>query len=413
MALNQEQKEQQKKLKTCADAFVRICEEMPNDIVSAWVKLVGYVREYCYMDEEWDGKELIFCVKEKSFFKMALAPNAVSASFADENEESEIMELKSTESVDEIISMIKTNHFPERVLPSDDVRVSSGGGRCDLCLHNNITLKKSDRRVEMALGFAKYFGDGGGHNEYVCAGNNADCLIHDIGRGTPGLTADEVTHIAFPYWWIKSSHNKDKALKIKPYLNNIANMSGIVPNSLQLPDCEILPASIKVIIISEVPPKNPEDGFYSTAFEPDYMRSTRGLFEAAGSPVKGIAELLKIGIYITTAVKSPKLEYTVDTEIIKAHLPILKAEIDLFPNLKAIMLMGDVAKKAVNMITKAETKKNIIPSGATGRLRHNEYFWDDIRVFPSYIMTGKNLLIEPFKRDCVADDIRRMMAFIK
>jgi hypothetical protein len=24
-------------------------------------------------------------------------------------------------------------------------------------------------------------------------------------------------------------------------------------------------------------------------------------------------------------------------------------------------------------------------------------------------MTGKNLLIEPFKRDCVAEDIRRMM----
>ena len=94
-------------------------------------------------------------------------------------------------------------------------------------------------------------------------------------------------------------------------------------------------------------------------------------------------------------------------------LPVLKAELSLFSHLKVIMLMGDVAKKAVNMITKAETKKNVIPSGATGRLRHNEYFWDSIRVFPSYIMTGKNLLIEPFKRDCVADDIRRMMEAVK
>jgi len=201
-------------------------------------------------------------------------------------------------------------------------------------------------------------------------------------------------------------------IRVENVLSETARKNGLDAKKLQLPNCGVDPAKIKVVMISEVPPKNPEDGFYSSAADPDYMRSTRGLFEAGGVPVKSIDDILKMGIYITTAVKSPKTEYTVDPDVIKSHLPILKTELSLFPNLQVIMLMGDVAKKAVNMIAKAATKKNVIPSGATGRIRHNEYFWNGLRVFPSYIMTGKNLLIEPFKRDCVADDIRRMMEFI-
>ncbi len=202
-------------------------------------------------------------------------------------------------------------------------------------------------------------------------------------------------------------------MNIKAYLTDIAVQNGLAAESLQFPDCELDPESVKVIMISEVPPQNPEDGFYSTAPEPDYMKSTLGLFHAAGVPVNSMRDILARGIYVTTAVKSAKMENTVDPGVIKAHLPILKAELLLFGNLKVIMLMGDVAKKAVNMITKAETKKNVIPSDATGKIRHNEYFWGGIRVFPSYIMTGKNLLIEKFKRDCVADDIRRMMEIVK
>lgn len=201
-------------------------------------------------------------------------------------------------------------------------------------------------------------------------------------------------------------------MNIKAYLTEIAIKNGLAAESLQLPDCDIDPSKIKVIMISEVPPKNSDDGFYSTSAEADYMKSTLGLFAAAGVQVSNIRQILDMGIYITTAVKLPKTDYTVDADVLKAHLPLLEAELALFPNLKVIMLMGDVAKKAVNMITKARTKKIVIPSGATGRIRHNEYYWGNIRVFPSYIMTGKNLLIEPFKRDTIADDIRRMMCIL-
>jgi len=202
-------------------------------------------------------------------------------------------------------------------------------------------------------------------------------------------------------------------INTKEYLSETAAKNGIDLNCLQLPDYVLDPVKISVIMISEVPPQNPEDGFYSTAANPEYMRSTCGLFKAAGTSVKSIDDILNLGIYITTAVKSPKNGYVVDSAIIKAHLPILETEMSLFTNLKVIMLMGDVAKKAVNIIVKAKTKKNVIPSESTYKIRNNEYYWGSIRVFPSYIMTGGNILIEKSKCEMIADDIRRMMEIIR
>ena len=202
-------------------------------------------------------------------------------------------------------------------------------------------------------------------------------------------------------------------INTKDYLSESAAKNGIDLNCLQLPDCLLDPGKISVIMISEVPSQNPDEGFYSTTADPEYMRSTCGLFKAAGTSVKSIDDILNLGIYITTAVKSPKNSYAVDPTVIKAHLPILETELSLFANLKVIMLMGDVAKKAVNMIVKAKTKKNVIPSESTYKIRNNEYYWGAIRVFPSYIMTGGNILIEKSKCDMIADDIRRMMEIIK
>jgi len=198
-------------------------------------------------------------------------------------------------------------------------------------------------------------------------------------------------------------------MNIKAYLAEIAAQNGLAADALQFPGCEIDPTKIKVIMINEVVPRNPDDWFYSEAHDPENRRTAFGLFERAGVPVKGMQDIIDMGIYITTALKSPKEGYTADPEVIRAQLPLLEAELALFPNLKVIMLMGDVAKKAVNMIAKALTKKTIIPSRPTGRIRGNEYYWDSLRVFPSYIMTGKNLLIEPGKCGTIADDIRRMM----
>ena len=201
-------------------------------------------------------------------------------------------------------------------------------------------------------------------------------------------------------------------MNIKTYLTEIAAQKGLAAESMQFPDCELDPAKIKVVMINEVVPRNPDDWFYSETPDPENRRTAFGLFEGAGVRVNNIRDILDLGIYITTALKTPKEGYTADPDAIKAQLPLLEAELDLFPSLKVIMLMGDVAKKSFNMITKARTKKNIIPSKPTGGIRMNEYYWDSIRVFPTYIMTGKNLLIEKGKCETISEDIRRMIEVI-
>ena len=201
----------------------------------------------------------------------------------------------------------------------------------------------------------------------------------------------------------------------KNFLTAIAVKNGILTPNIQFPDCELDPAMIKVIMINEVVPKDPNDWFYSETPEAENRRTVFGLFERAGVCVDSMSELIDRGIYITTALKTPKETSTADPEILRAQLPLLEAELELFSNLKLIMLMGDVAIKAVNQIVKARTKKNVCPTGSAGRRRHwrgEEFYWGEIRIFPSYIMTGKNLLIEPFKRDTIAEDLRRMLALL-
>ena len=201
-------------------------------------------------------------------------------------------------------------------------------------------------------------------------------------------------------------------MNIKKYLAAIARDRNMDASSLCFPTCDIDPVKIKIVMISEVPPLKPSDDFYSKSKEPDYLRSTLGLFGKAGIAVQSMQDILNLGIYITTAVKSPKTEYTVSTEMIRAHIPLLQAEIDLFPNLKCLMLMGDVAKKAVNLIAKSKLGKNVIPSGSTYKIRNDAFYWDAVRVFPSYIITGGNILIEKSKCEMIADDLRKMIALI-
>ena len=123
-------------------------------------------------------------------------------------------------------------------------------------------------------------------------------------------------------------------------------------------------------------------------------------------------DILRAGIYITNAVKTPKTEYTIDKGSIEKSLPYLEAELSLFPNIKVIMLMGDVAKKAFNMITKKATKKNAVPAVSTYKLRSSEIYYEGIRIMPSYIMTGGNILIEKSKVTMATEDIAAMLKMI-
>jgi hypothetical protein len=100
-------------------------------------------------------------------------------------------------------------------------------------------------------------------------------------------------------------------------------------------------------------------------------------------------------------------------ESIEENLPYLERELTLFPNVRVIMLMGDVAKKAFNMIGKKATKKNAVPSISTYKLRNTEILYNGICILPSYIMTEQNILIEKSKFEMVSEDIATMYRLIK
>ena len=182
--------------------------------------------------------------------------------------------------------------------------------------------------------------------------------------------------------------------------------------NLRLNDVNIEPETIRAIMINEVVPSCPEEDFYGKQ-DSAYMSTTIPLFRKAVIEVNSIQDILDHGIYITNAVKTPKSEYAVSKESIEDSLPYLEKELALFPNVKVIMLMGDVAKKAFNMICKKATKKNAVPSISTYKLRNTEIFYNGIRIMPSYIMTGQNILIEKSKFEMASKDIETMYRLIK
>jgi len=181
---------------------------------------------------------------------------------------------------------------------------------------------------------------------------------------------------------------------------------------IQLSDVEVDPAQIRALMINEIVPADPAQDFYGSCGDA-YLSTALPLLRQGGLPVESIGDALRMGIYITNAVKVPKETSAVPPESIEWSLPWLETEIALFPNLRVIMLCGDVARKMFNRITRKATKRNVIPSGATYRLRGTPFHYGSIRVLPSYIITGGNLLIEKGKTAMIAEDIAVMAAIIR
>jgi uracil-DNA glycosylase len=176
---------------------------------------------------------------------------------------------------------------------------------------------------------------------------------------------------------------------------------------------EIEPGKVKVAIISEAPPENHEDYFYAAeAEEPFYLKTTLQAFNDAGIFVNSMHDILDLGFYLTTAVKCSKTQYGISAATIKNCSLILEKELALFPNLEVYLLMGDVAIKAFNYISKRKSGKNTIPTGSTYKIRKSQFYFEGRRVFPSYLQTGQNYLIEKSKRVMIAEDLAEAMKII-
>mgnify|MGYP001130175929 CR=1 FL=1 len=173
-----------------------------------------------------------------------------------------------------------------------------------------------------------------------------------------------------------------------------------------VPNIEVEPNNTKAIMISEAPPEDAADYFY-TNNNPFYAQTTLQAFSDAGLNASSIEDVLGLGVYVTTAIKCAKIGYSVSPKTIEScSFRVLENEINLFPKIKTILLMGDTAIKAMNFIAKKNTGRGIIPSGSTYKIRKNKYFYKQLRVFPSYLQTGKSYLIEKSKRKMIAEDIK-------
>jgi uracil-DNA glycosylase len=173
-----------------------------------------------------------------------------------------------------------------------------------------------------------------------------------------------------------------------------------------VPDIVIEPEKIRAIMISEAPPQDAGDYFYAQD-NPFYMQTTAQAFNDAGFNVSSIEDILNLEVYVTTAIKCAKKAYSISRETIEnCCLRILEKEVNLFPKIEAILLMGDTAIKAMNCIAKRTIGRSVIPSGSTYKIRKNKYSYMQMRVFPSYLQTGKSYLIEKSKRKMIAEDIK-------
>ena len=178
-----------------------------------------------------------------------------------------------------------------------------------------------------------------------------------------------------------------------------------------VPSIEIESGKIKTLMISEAPPQDLDDYFYASK-KPFYMQTTAQAFNDAGFKVADMKDVLNLGVYVTTAIKCAKTTYSISSKTIEnCSFRILENEINLFPETKNILLMGDTAIKAMNCIAKRNIGKSMIPSGSTYKIRKNEYFYKQIRVFPSYLQTGKSYLIEKSKRKMIAEDIKASLKY--
>jgi uracil-DNA glycosylase len=179
-----------------------------------------------------------------------------------------------------------------------------------------------------------------------------------------------------------------------------------------VPDINVRPENISVVMISEAAPLNREDYYYAKR-NPLFQQTTVQAFKDASATVASIQDLVKHGVYLTTAVKCGKTGYGIKASTIEECSRILEKELALFPNVKVLMLMGDVAIKAINYMAKRAGEKRVIPAGSTYKLRKQKYFFRGMRVFPSYLQAGPSFFIEKSKRRMIAEDIATALSLVK
>jgi hypothetical protein len=178
-----------------------------------------------------------------------------------------------------------------------------------------------------------------------------------------------------------------------------------------VPDLDITPDGVSIVLISEAAPDDPAKGYYAPG-SPLFAETTVLAFQDAGATVSSIRDILGLGVYLTTAVKCAKTGYGIETATVKECSRLLEKELGLFPNVKAYLLMGDVAIQAVNAIARRQGMPRVIPAGSTYKIRGGAFTFRGGRAFPSYLQAGPSFFIEKSKRRMIAQDIAAALSCV-
>lgn len=171
-----------------------------------------------------------------------------------------------------------------------------------------------------------------------------------------------------------------------------------------VPGISLKPEAVSIVMISEAAPANPDDYYYAKG-KPLFQQTTVQAFNDAGCRVSSVEDIVARGVYLTTAVKCGKTGYGIQPSTIRECACLLEKELALFPNVKVLMLMGDVAIKALKYIARRAGQTRVLPAGSTYKIRGQKCSFNGIRVLPSYVQAGPSFFIEKSKRKMIAQDI--------
>jgi len=180
------------------------------------------------------------------------------------------------------------------------------------------------------------------------------------------------------------------------------------PAAYAIPGPNFDPAGIWMVMVSEAAAPDPADNYYARG-NPLFQQTTVQAFNDAGVLVSSARDLTRLGVYLTTAVKCGKANAGLQPSTIEACSRLLETELGLFPHTRVLMLMGDVAIRAVNLIARRAGEPRVIPAQATYKLRGQSFYFRGMRVFPSYLQAGPAFFIEKSKRRMIAQDIAAAM----
>ncbi len=137
----------------------------------------------------------------------------------------------------------------------------------------------------------------------------------------------------------------------------------VVHDGYLVPNLDLAPREVRIVLISESAPSDAADWYYAKG-EPLFQATTVQAFQDAGARISSFRDVLGLGVYLTTAVKCRKQAYGIQTATVEECSRLLEKELALFPDVKAWLLMGDVAIKAVNFIARRGGEGRVVPAGS-------------------------------------------------